>query len=123
MQEPAYPIFFPTFTLADQDYVQDWWWYDPGVISADVGPFPQREEAVSDWAWEHLCTELLAELHDLDTVLGSPLLAPPEIVQPGISRAMPDLRRAQLQRQWLVEQSCGLVAELLPANALAEVIA
>lgn len=112
MQEPAYPIFFPTYSPIPTGYARDWWWYDPEVESQDVGPFSSRSEAVSDWAWEHICTELIAEACSLDAALESPLLQPPAIVRPEISQVMPSLRRSLLDRQALTEQAFELVAEL-----------
>jgi len=126
MHEPAYPIFFPTYSPLPTGYARDWWWYDPEVEVQDVGPFSSRSQAVADWAWEQICTELIAEATSLDAALGSPLLQPPAIVRPEISQVLPSLRRGLLEQQALTEQAFDLVAELeaiLPAGLLQEVIA
>lgn len=74
MNEPAYPIFFPTYTPVDTGYARDWWWYDPEVAISDIGPFETRSEAVADWAWEHFQAALADEAEALERALASPLL-------------------------------------------------
>jgi len=76
--EPAYPIFFPTYTPVDTGYRRDWWWYDPSLSPEDVGSFASRAEAVADWAFTHFEAQMQSDLKALDIALGSPLLAAPE---------------------------------------------
>lgn len=117
MHEPAYPIFFPTYTAVATGYTRDWWWSDPDTSAEDAGPFLSRADAVSDWAMEHFSSCLLEEIFALDKALGSPLLSAP---QPSHNpcQAMPGLRRSIQEQQSLLEDSFKLVAELKNAQEL-----
>ena len=112
MQEPTYPIFFPTYTPNPTGYARDWWWYDPEVLPEDSGPFASRSEAVVDWAWQHLGSCLLQDAQALELALDSPLLQPPATDRQDISAVLPVLRRALIEQQELAETGFEIVAQL-----------
>jgi hypothetical protein len=111
MNEPAYPIFFPTYTPIPTGYARDWWWYDPEVDPEDSGPFETRSEAVADWAMEHYCAALIQDMQDLDRALGSPMLQVPAAKLQAVP-VLAELRRGLLETQALAESSLDIVIEL-----------
>lgn len=118
MNEPAYPIFFPTYSPVANGYVRDWWWYDPTLGTEDTGPFVSRSEAVADWAFEHLGNSLVLESQALEQALGSPLLQAPATSRLQPIHVLPEWRRSLLEQQDLSLDALHLYGQLEALQAL-----
>lgn len=120
---PAYPIFFPTYTPTPTGYAREWWWYDPGCTVEDVGPFPDRGEAVADWAVRHFTLSLQRDLTALDIALGQPLLQVPQptstagLVGAGVAQAAVAESLGMAEQHGLTEQALAMVESLQMGGA------
>ncbi|PIQ26175.1 hypothetical protein COW36_06680 [bacterium (Candidatus Blackallbacteria) CG17_big_fil_post_rev_8_21_14_2_50_48_46] len=51
-----------------------WFWKDESILAGEIGPFPTRSDAETDWAAAHMIEGCRQDLHALNIAVEMPVL-------------------------------------------------